>query len=208
MEEKTSNTAKFSQAIKLIFVLGVFPLLVGFIRGLWFEVAKLEPSFYKSLYWGIGIYLILHIFLIEPLKFYKKTQRFIQVIFGFFSPLFKFSYYLIPFWVIVLIVFYILFCKIFKFKDLEVLFFFLSGFFFSMHIVCVAKILKVDELRKLIDYLFMISIVIIINVFFFAFNLKLYSPDFSLVKVAQEGIDSGINMGKSIFNQLFIPQGR
>ena len=211
MQEKLSSpnsSKRLFQFVKLICIIGIFPVIIGFIRGLIFEIAKLEPLFSKSLYWGIASYLLLHIFLIEPLKFYKKTQRFIQVIFGFFSPLFKVSYYIIPFWVIILIVIYLIFNKILKFEQGNFLFFFLSSFFFSMHIVCVAKILKVDELRKIIDYLFIIFVIIIINIFFFSLNLKLYHSEFSVVQVGRQGIDSGLKLAGAVFEQLFVPEVR
>ncbi len=211
MQERLSSQnrqSRFSQFIKLVCIIGIFPIFVGFIKGLLFEIKELGALFHNSLYWGIASYLLLHIFLIEPLKFYKKTQRFLQVIFGFFSPLFRVSYYIIPFWIIILIILYLILCKVFEWEGVKFLFFFFSGFLFSMHIVCVAKILKVDELRRLVDYLFMILIVLIINVFFFAFNLKLYSSQFSVRNVGKEGIDSGVNLGRIILEQLFIPKAK
>jgi len=206
MAVKLSSQSKTVQAIKLALILITFPILIGFVRGLVFQVHGLQPLYWKSLYWGIAGYLLFHIFLIEPLKFYKKTQSFIKIIFGFFSPLFKFSYYIIPFWIIVVICLYLVVCKILKLENINFLFFFLSGFLFSMHIVMVAKILKVDELRKLIDYLFIIFIVVIINIFFLSLNLKLYEPGFSVTQVGKEGINLGIDLARAIFNQLFVPR--
>ena len=182
MDAKLSNQSKSVQAIKLAFLLITFPIVIGFVRGLILQIQDLKPLHWKSFYWGVSGYLLFHIFLIEPLKFYKGTQRFIQIIFGLFSPLFRLAYYVFPFWIIVVIGLYLVSSNIFKLEEITFLFFSLSGFIFSMHLVMVAKILKVDELRKVIDYLFIIFIVIIINIFFLALNLKLYEP--ALVEVA------------------------
>ncbi len=206
MNHRLSSQNKSIQIIKLICVLIVLPVIIGFILGLISEITKLEGLFKTAFYWGVAGYLLFHIFLAEPVKFYKNTQKFIKIIFGFFSPLFKMAYYLIPFWIIVIIGFFVLFCKIFKFDNLYPVFFFLSGFLFTMHIVMVTKILKVDELRKIIDYLFIIFIVVIINIFFLSFNLKLYAQDFSVVTVGKEGLTLGIGLAKSVWDQLFIPE--
>ena len=205
MDANKSPQSKPVQIIKLVFIILVFPLLVGFSRGFIDQAFKLTQLYWKSLYWGIASYLLFHIFLIEPLGFYKKTQRSIQTIFGFFWPLLRVAYYIIPFWIVVLIGLYLLVHKVFKIEGVEFLFFYFSGFLFSMHILMVAKILKVDELRRLIDYLFILFVVLIINIFFFALNLKLYEPDFSVLQVGREGIDLGVNLAKSIFEQLFVP---
>ena len=207
MGAKLSGQSKLVQAIKLILVLVVFPIVIGFVRGLILQIQDLPPLYSKAFYWSIASYLLFHIFLLEPLKFYKRTQKFIQIIFGFFSGLFKLSYYILPFWIVVIIGVYLVVCRTFKLDEITFLFFFLSGFFFSMHIVMVARILKVDELRKLIDYLFIIFIVIIINIFFLALNLKLYEPGFSVSAVGKEGVALGVDLAKTIFNQLFVPQG-
>lgn len=208
MDVNSSGQSKSVQAIKLGFILFFLPVLAGLLKGLVSQIATLEAVFSKSLYWGIASYVLFHIFFVEPLKFYKKTQRFIQIIFGFFFPLFRLSYYVLPFWIIVLIGFYILVCKIFNLTKLVPLFFFLSGFLFTMHIILVAKILKVDELRKLIDYLFMIFMVLIINIFFFALNLKLYQTSLSIIAIGKEGIQLGVGLCKGILEQLFIPQAK
>jgi hypothetical protein len=194
------------QAIKLLFILLLLPLIIGFIRGLISQINHLGPVFRSSLYWGTAVYLIFHVFLLEPVRFYKKTQRFIQIIFGFFSPLFRTAYYIVPFWIIVVIGFFILLCKIFRFEGLLPFFFFISGFLFSMHIVMAAKILKVDKIKKVIDYLFIIFIVVIINIFFLSLNIKLYEPGFSVSAVGKEGLLAGINLAQSIWNQLFVPE--
>ena len=94
--------------------------------------------------------------------------------------------------------------KLFKIESLDFLFFFLSGFFGSMHIVMVAKLLKTDKLNKLIDYLFVLFLILIINIFFFALNLKLYEPAFSVSQIAREGLDVGIGLARTIYEQLFV----
>lgn len=194
------------QVIKLFCILILIPLVIGFVIGLIEQIGKLAAIYAHSLYWGIAIYLLFHILINEPVKFYKRTQRFIQVIFGFFSPLFKVTYYIIPFWVIVIIGFFVLLCEVFNIEYLVPLFFFLSGFLFTMHIVMVAKISKVDKIHKIIDYLFIILLVIIINIFFFGLNLKLYSSEFSVLAVGQRGLETGMSLVKAIWGQLFIPE--
>ncbi|MFC1515004.1 hypothetical protein ACFL5X_03795 [Candidatus Omnitrophota bacterium] len=205
MEKTRLAGNKTVQFIKLAVLILVFPLLVGFCRGLIAQTFALEDLFWKSLYWGVASYLLFHIFLIEPVKFYKKTQSSIQIVFGFFMPLLRVAYYIVPFWVLVLIGVYLVVYKVLKVEDIRFLFFFLSGFLFAMHLVMVAKLLKTDKPGKLIDYLFILFAVLIINIFFFAANCKLYEPEFSVSQVGREGIETGVHLARSIYDQLFVP---
>ena len=204
MESIRSQQSKPVQLIKLLFIILVFPLVVGFIRGFIDQSFELSTLCCRSLYWGIACYLLLHIFIVEPLAFYKKTQKSIQVIFGFFLPLLRVAYYVIPLWIVVLIGLFLVVNKLFKIESLDFLFFFLSGFFGSMHIVMVAKLLKTDKLNKLIDYLFVLFLILIINIFFFALNLKLYEPAFSVSQIAREGVAAGVGLARAIYQQLFV----
>lgn len=173
---------------KVIVVIVLLPLLVGFVKGLVTQINAFDISFIKSVYWGIASYLILHLFLFEPTDFYSSTQKFTQHIFGFLSPLFKVSYYIIPFWAIGVIGAYFLVCRLLGNIGILPVFYFLSGFVFTMHVVMVAAILRTEELKGFLDYLFVILVVIAINIFFLGLNLKLYNYDLSIAYIAKSGV--------------------
>jgi len=205
MEQKLSPESKSVRAIKLFCFILLLPVFLGLAKGFTSEVLNLPFPLGKLFFLGAGLYLTFHIFIVEPLKFYKKTQRFIQLIFGFFSPILRVSYYLIPFWALISLLVYLILTKLLHLNISSAVFFFITGFVFTMHITLVARIMRTDDITKFIDYLFIIIIVLVINIFFLAFNLKIYENTFSISSMAKYGLDWGIGVAKSIFNQLFIP---
>ncbi len=205
MAAPLSQENRAVRIIKLLSFLIFLPVFVGFIGGFCLVLDKLEPLFSQCFYWGVIAYLVVHIFIFEPLQFYKKTQKFIQVIFGFFAPLFKVAHYIVPLWVIILILVYLILKFAFQINVIQEIFFFLTGAFFMMHTALVAKMLRTDDLHKIIDYFFLILLVLMINVFFLALTIKVYQPQFSLTAIAQEGFQWGIGVCRTVFNQLFVP---
>ena len=185
-ETAESKPHKF---VQFVLVLAMVPLAVGFVYGLYTEAARLPNAHSSAFKWGAIAYLLIHLFVFEPLEFYKKTQQFMQYFLGFLSPVFKVSYYIIPFWGTAIMITYAV-CKYGMGMALDMpTFYFLTAFSFLMHVVMVARILRTDELRAIIDYLFVILIVIIINIFFLSLNLKMYQRDFNIRKVATAGYD-------------------
>ena len=187
-----SSEGKSYKFVQFFLVLVMVPLAVGFAYGLYGEVTRLPGAFSSAFKWGALAYLLVHLFVFEPLEFYKKTQQFMQYFLGFLSPVFKVSYYIIPFWGSAVMLTYAV-CKFAMGMALDMpVFYFLTAVSFLMHVVMVARILRTDELRAIIDYLFVILTVIIINTFFLGLNLKLYHQDFSIRKVATAGYDGMI----------------
>ncbi len=206
MEPRLSEDSKTVKTIKLLFFIVFLPILLGFIKGLYVEILKLSPGFSKSFLWGVIVYLAFHIFIVEPVKTYKQTQKFIQVIFGFLSPILKISYYIIPFWIIIIIGVYFLIYNLFSLDFPKEIFFFFTSFIFMMHITIVAKMIRTDDVHKVINYLFLVVLVLAINIFFLAFTLKIYENSFSVSYIAKQGIDWGVGICQAGFNQLFVPR--
>ncbi len=204
MEQKLSAESKTVRIIKLSCFILLLPVFLGLAKGFTTEIFNLPQPLGGIFFTGAGLYLVFHIFITEPLKFYKKTQRFIQIIFGFFSPILRISYYLIPFWALVVLLVYLLLVKIAGLKIPSAVFFFITGFVFTMHIALVARIMRTDDITKLIDYLFIIMIVLVINIFFLAFNLKIYENSFSVSSMAKAGVDWGVELCRTVFAQLFV----
>ena len=184
---------------KTLVIVAALPLIAGFLSGLAGQINMFEPILFKSVYWGVASYILLHLFIFEPGIFYKNTQKFTQHLFGFLSPLFKVSYYIIPFWAIAVIGCYFPARAFFPGTGLSNVFYFLSSFVFTMHIIMVAAILRTEELKGFLDYLFVIVVVIAINIFFFALNLKIYDHAVSIPEIAT----SGAEMIKMVILNIF-----
>ena len=175
---------------KIVVIVAAIPLITGFLCGLIAQINLFQPFVVKSVYWGIASYVLMHLFIFEPVDFYKETQKFIQLIFGFLSPLFKVSYYLMPFWAIVVIACYFPAKAIFSGTGLAYVFYFLTAFVFTMHVVMVAAILRTEELKGYLDYMFVLVVVIAINIFFMALNFKLYEPEVSIAFIGKAGVET------------------
>lgn len=182
--------SRLHSVFKIIVILIAIPLITGFLKGLFSQVNSLAVPAGKAVYWGITAYVMMHLFIFEPVDFYRGTQQFVQHVFGFLSPLFKVTYYIVPFWGLVLIGLYFLVRTVFPGTAFLNIFYFLTAFIFTMHIIMVASVLKAEELKGFMDYFFVFVVVVAVNIFFMAINLKLYDNSVSIVKIAQSGIAS------------------
>jgi hypothetical protein len=185
-ESSISEDSKIVKIIKFLTVIALAPMVGGLVKGLISELAK-HGDYAGTIAWGVGTYVTIHLFVYEPLEFYKGTQKFIQFVFGVFSPIFRVSYYILPFWAVAVLIGYAVCVRWLNYAYLMPMFYFMTGFFFAMHVVMVARILKTDELRQLFDYLFVIFIVLIMNILFFAINVWIYDPSFSISAVITDG---------------------
>ena len=196
---------RWVKAAKLLFVIVFLPFLVALAAAFIRETNSLSFLLFRTFYAGVAVYLLFHIFIYEPVKFYRRSQKLIEFVFSIFAPVFKVSYYIIPFWILVVLAAYFLLVVWLKIIFLLPFFFFLSGFVFTMHLVMVAKIMKTDKIGKVVDYLFLIFWVIAINLLFLSLNLQLYSEKFSFAVVVKTGIKEGASFFQHIFRQLFVP---
>ncbi|MCM8782971.1 MAG: hypothetical protein NC909_01040, partial [Candidatus Omnitrophica bacterium] len=168
--------------LKLLLGIMLFPFVYGstfmFMRELFLLDTNVKISFFS----GIAFFLIVYLFIWEPVIIYKKGQRFLQIIFGFFSPLLKIAPYLLPIYTIVLFLLYFLALLIFKPAQIIDIFMFLLGLSISLHLVFSAKILKSklgDYLKA--NYIFGFSFIYLINVIILSFGFNLMLKDFSFV---------------------------
>ena len=173
--------------LKVAAVIVLFPLVAGLVKGLIDQINGLDAAS-VPVYWGFAAYLLIHLFILEPLEFYKNTQRFLEYILGVFSPLFRVSYYIMPFWALVVLAAYFIAAAFLGSDNIRSIFYFLTTLVFTMHVVMVARLLRTDELREIFDYLFVIFIVFVLNVLFFSLNMRLYNPGFSVTAVTGEGL--------------------
>lgn len=180
----------------------LFPFIFGLINSFIHSLAHLDLSLVKSFYWGVAVYLLVHLFLFEPLDFYKHTQKAVQYVFGFLAPLCRISYYLMPFWILVLWGLYFLIVKVIGNVEMMPMFYFATSFIFVMHLVLVAAILRTEDIKGLLDYLFVLFIVVVINVFLAAITLKIFKADISLVALAKGGVYGAQTMFQALSSQV------
>lgn len=174
---------------------------------------SLIPKPLQNYFWaGLISFIIVYLFIYEPAIIYRKGQRLLEVVFSFFAPLVRVAPYLLPIYVIVIFVVYLLSSSMLKSPELiktflsqDRYFLFLFGFSLSLHLVFSARTLrsKQNDFLKA-NYIFGFSFIYIINLVLFSFCLDLIFIEFSSVNFFNGSFQIAKNIFGSIFGQLFL----
>jgi len=160
----------------------------------------------KNYFWaGVVGFVILYLFIWEPVIIYKKGHRLLEIVFQFFKPLVRVAPYLLPIYSIVIFVGYLLFSFMFKTKESFDYFIFLFSFSIAFHLIFGAKSIraKQGDFMKA-NYIFGFSFVYIIDVLLLSFCLNIIFREFSFVNFFNNSCQTGSNIFYTIFKQLFM----
>lgn len=196
---------KFSVILKFILGILLLPFVYAATKCFINELVLLEK--YIQLYFSSGIisFLILYLFVWEPVIVYKSGQRFVETIFHFFHPLVKVAPYVLPIYTIILFIIYLVSPFIYKSKDLVNVFVLLIGFSIAFHLVFSAQSLKTKEADSLrANYIFGFSLIYIINIILVSLGLSLIFNRFSFVHFFNHTCQVSSDIFKAIFTQLFL----
>jgi hypothetical protein len=209
-EEKIFQPSKIEKIVqKLLVVLKLFlgilllPFVYSSTKVFLEQLFNIELK--NAFFSGIAFFLLIYLFIWEPAVIYKKGQRFVQIIFGFFSPLIKVAPYLLPIYTIFSFLLYFLFLLIFKNQQLLESFMFLFGLTISFHLVFSAKSLKSkpsDYLKA--NYIFGFSFVWLVNIIILSFGFNLIFKEYSFVDFFNQTFKFGLEIYKAVFKQLFL----
>ena len=165
----------------------------------------MESNLKIGFFSGIAVFLLIYLFIWEPAIIYKKGQKFVQIIFGFFSPLVKVAPYLLPIYTIFLFLFYFLLSLIFKTQQLLDSFMFLFGLTIALHLAFSAKSLKSRQSDYLkANYIFGFSFIWLVNIIILSFVFNLILKEYSFVNFFNQTFKTGISIYGIIFKQLFL----
>lgn len=174
---------------------------------------SLIPKPLQNYFWaGLISFIIVYLFIYEPAIIYRKGQRLLEVVFSFFAPLVRVAPYLLPIYVIVIFVAYLLFSSVLKSPELiktclsqDRYFLFLFGFSLSLHLVFSARTLRLKQNDFLkANYIFGFSFIYIINLILFSFCLNFIFDNFSFVNFCNNSSQTVKNILSAIFKQLFL----
>jgi hypothetical protein len=107
----------------------------------------------------------------------------------------------VPSFLIVLGLGFFLIPKIFNLNFDKNLFLFLGGFILISHLIFIARDLKKGSFSGFINYLFIFSILYIINLLLFSIYLNI-AFKIDLAKILIEGSKDGAFLIKNLFNQI------
>lgn len=165
-------------------------------------VAKTAQNYFWA---GIISFIVLYLFIYEPVVIYNKGQRLLEIVFQFFRPLVKVAPYLLPIYTIVIFALYLLLSSLLKTRESFGYFIFLFSFSLALHLIFSARSIRAkqgDFLKA--NYIFGFSFVYIIDVLLLSFCLNLIFKEFSFVNFFNNSCQIGSNIFYAIFKQLFL----
>lgn len=197
--QKIFGTIKFILGICLLPF--VYSASVSFIKELQ-TVGRVSQGFFWA---GIISFLIIHLFIWEPVVIYRQGYRLLEIVFSFFAPLVRFAPYVVPIYTILIFLVYFLLSLIFKSKGFFNSFLLLFGFSFILHLVFSAKSVKSkqgDFLKA--NYLFGFSFIYIFNLLLVAFCLGVIFKNFTFIGFFNNSLQEAKGIFFSVFRQLFL----
>lgn len=179
----------------------VYSVSVAFLN----EFSVVEKTAQNYFWAGIISFIILYLFIYEPVIIYNKGQRLLEIVFQFLKPLVKVAPYLLPIYTIVIFTLYLLLSSLLKTPQSFGYFLFLFSFSLTLHLIFSAKSIRSkqgDFLKA--NYIFGFSFIYIINLMLLAFCLNLIFKEFSFVNFFNNSFQIGSNIFRAVFKQLFL----
>jgi len=179
----------------------VYSVSVAFLREF-----DLVPGILQGDFWyGIISFLLIYLFVWEPVKIYLNGQKILEAVFRFFAPLVKVAPYLLPIYFFICYLIYLVLSLFPGIKGLLEYTMFFFGFTFALHLSFSAKTMRGkqgDFLKG--NYIFGFSFIYIINMATLAFILNTIFKEFSFVSFSQSACNISSGIFSNIFRQLFI----
>lgn len=198
-------SSKFFGIIK--FILGIILLLLIYSSVVSFanEFTQLDKGLQQIFYNGIISFLIIYLFIWEPLVIYNKGHKLLEIIFSFFKPMVNVAPFLLPIYTILFFIIYGLLALGIKSDWLIKYTLFLIGFSSILHLTFSAKTIRLkkgDFLKA--NYIFGFSFIFILNVSLLAIGLSLIFDKFSFVNFCNISFTIFRNIFLAVFKQLFL----
>jgi len=202
---KASASSLLMTVLKILGFIFVLPAAYGFSDGFYREFSAQSRSVIDSCVYAVCLYLILHIFICKPTSVYKFGENIMDKIFGFTGPLRKFFTYGIPFYGLIIFIYYLAISNFFhrEFNKESVVF--VLVFAFIMHLTFVAEELREQhtELFRAGYFLYLFLAytmnLLILGLFFYYIFDK-----FSLMNCIKFGYDFIISSYALVWRQLFV----
>ena len=194
-------------AFKFFLFLCLIPLGVGLTKGFGKELFLLTPAQSDCFFAGIGCYLVLHLFVAEPVGIYQYGKGLIGDIFKFFQPLFVVAPLILPIYSILFLVVFYFVSFFLKSVDLSEYFLFFISLTFTMHMVFTARDLHAQDKETLKStYFFSITIIYFVCLVTLALLMSLSLERFSFIDFLKTTSSVSEGIYRAIYNQLFVPR--
>jgi hypothetical protein len=197
--DRIFNIIKFLLGICLLPF--VYSTTVAFLA----EMGAINKVLADYFWWGVISFVIIYLFVYEPVAIYDKGQKILELVFRFFAPLVKVAPYVLPIYTIILLLAYSAYSAISGSSAALKYFVFLFGFSISLHLIFGAKSLRSrqnDFLKG--NYIFGFGLVYIINVFILVLGFNILFSKFSAVNFCNGSLQVAKGILNAVFTQLFV----
>ena len=190
----------FSAVLKLCGFLLLLPLLLAFLLAFRSQILSLPPAKEVWIFWGVGIYVGLNLFVYDFKDVYVFGKAWVEKISTFFKP----AGYLIPVYALCLIIIYEIFLILGR-DEVQPYFLFAIAFTLAMHLVQTAyEIYEADKSILKAHYLCVFGVVLIVNLFFISLLLAWVIPEYSFVGFIKSLSAQTCHFYKSVYKVLFM----
>ncbi|MBU0548651.1 MAG: hypothetical protein KJ710_02350 [Candidatus Omnitrophica bacterium] len=197
-----------SKAFGIIkFILGIvlLPLVFSSASSFLNEFGRVSGNL-QAIFWsGVICFLVIYLFIWEPVVIYSKGHKLLEIIFSFFKPMVNVAPFLMPIYAILVFIIYGLLSLPVKSSWLIKYAIFLIGFSAILHLVFSAKTIRTkkgDFLKG--NYIFGFSFIFILNLALLALGFSLIFKEFSFVNFCNISFTIASNIFYAIFKQLFL----
>ncbi len=194
MEERELRNNYIFTLVKFALFLIVFCFLVELTREFWRELKTTESFSTAVLIISMLSAFSFYVFISDLNQFYKSIQNF------FFHS--SFFAYLVPSVLVIVGVGYFFLPKIFNITFNKDIFTFIGGFVLTGHMIFIARGNQGHNFPTVINYLFIFSILYILNLLLFSVYLRV-GFNIDIGKFIFEGMKGGATLIQSIFTQAF-----
>ncbi|MBU0896340.1 MAG: hypothetical protein KKB76_01815 [Candidatus Omnitrophica bacterium] len=194
MEERGLRSNYFFALIKFALFLIIFCFLIELSKDFFKEIKSTQDLKVDVFFLSLLSCLAFYIFIADLNNFYKKIQKFF-----FRSSFFAFLFSSL---LIFFVIGFFLLPKVLNFSFDRDIFLFLGGFILTSHLVFIARETKGSNFIAFIDYLFLFSILYVVNLILFGLYLKV-AFRIDLGKVIIDGVKDGVFLMQNIFSQIF-----
>ena len=197
--------SKLFGVVKFILGLCLLPLIYSSSVAFLGQFGLIDKGAQNCLWAGVIVFLIIYLFIWEPVSIYTKGHQILELIFNFFKPLVKVAPFLLPVYTIVLFVFYGILSLFIKDSRLIQYAMFLFGWTLVLHLVFSSKSIRAnkgDFLKG--NYIFGFSFIYILNISILAFGLNLIFKDFSFINFSNVTYSTAGDIFYAVFKQLFL----
>ena len=198
-------SSKVFGIIKFILAIIILPLVYSSVVAFINEFVQIDKSIQQIFYNGITSFLVIYLFIWEPVVIYNKGHKLLEIMFSFFKPMVNVAPFLLPIYTILFFMAYGLLALGVKSDWLIKYTLFLIGFSSILHLTFSAKAIrskKGDFLKA--NYIFGFSFIFILNLALLALGFSFIFKEFSFVNFCNISFTIFRNIFLAVFKQLFV----